>query len=463
MVDDGETDWKVGVIRASDPAAASATEMTDSQKTIMKRWMSNYKSYDCRVAGLANYSASFHASLAGSVPDCADLYISDHQATFPPACPYEDAGITFFDFGGTTFGDAEGFLNVQMTKEVIAHNHHTWKKLVEGEYKQGHKYAIDIDSSTKTAADVSTESTLDWFVKFGCGNNPKSYWHDIPWKVGDTYSFVCEISKDTCQKMETMTKRPGNPIQQDDKKGVPRYIKMGAYPFNYGMIPQTWESEFEPDILTGLKGDRDPIDVVDFTSTPCVIGETYTVKVLGSLAMVDDGETDWKVGVIRATDPAAASATEMTDSQKTIMKRWMSNYKSYDCRVAGLANYSPSFHASLAGSVPDCADLYTSDHQATFPPDCPYQDAGITFFDFGGTTYGDAEGFLNVQMTEEVIAHNHHTWKKLVNGDYGNDHGYDVSVYADKKAAGGGDGDGGRRRRRRRRRTVSLRQPMELS
>jgi hypothetical protein len=43
----------------------------------------------------------------------------------------------------------------------------------------------------------------------------------------------------------------GNPMQQDEKYGWPRYLTMGVSPFNYGMIPQTWESKFKQNNLTG--------------------------------------------------------------------------------------------------------------------------------------------------------------------------------------------------------------------
>jgi hypothetical protein len=50
--------------------------------------------------------------------------------------------------------------------------------------------------------------------------------------AGEYYHFVCEIPQSTCQKNEMMTKREGNPIQMDDKNGLPRYNTMGPYPYN---------------------------------------------------------------------------------------------------------------------------------------------------------------------------------------------------------------------------------------
>lgn len=53
-------------------------------------------------------------------------------------------------------------------------------------------------------------------------------------------------------------------------------------------------------------GDDDPVDVVDLSEATGSTGEVKTVKVLGTYAMIDDGETDWKMIVIGASDPKAS-------------------------------------------------------------------------------------------------------------------------------------------------------------
>ena len=65
--------------------------------------------------------------------------------------------------------------------------------------------------------------------------------------------------------------------------------------FNYGAFPQTWEdpSHVTPD--TGCAGDNDPIDACEIGTKMYRTGSVVKVKVLGCLAMIDDGETDWKV------------------------------------------------------------------------------------------------------------------------------------------------------------------------
>ena len=49
-------------------------------------------------------------------------------------------------------------------------------------------------------------------------------------------------------------------------------------------------------------GDNDPLDVVDIGAQVATVGEVYQVRVLGALGMVDDGEMDWKIVVVRKGD-----------------------------------------------------------------------------------------------------------------------------------------------------------------
>ena len=45
-------------------------------------------------------------------------------------------------------------------------------------------------------------------------------------------------------------------------------------------------------------------------------GDVLEVKVLGLLAMIDDGETDWKVMVIDVNDPQAADLNNLEDVER---------------------------------------------------------------------------------------------------------------------------------------------------
>ena len=47
-----------------------------------------------------------------------------------------------------------------------------------------------------------------------------------------------------------------------------------------------------------LEGDNDPLDVIEFGTRQLATGSVTPVKVLGVLALLDSGETDWKILVM---------------------------------------------------------------------------------------------------------------------------------------------------------------------
>ncbi|KAG9344139.1 hypothetical protein JZ751_012621 [Albula glossodonta] len=120
---------------------------------------------------------------------------------------------------------------------------------------------------------------------------------------------------------EIATKETLNPIKQDVKKGKLRYVANvfphKGYIWNYGALPQTWEDPNHTDKDTCCCGDNDPIDVCDIGSKVCSAGQVIQVKVLGILAMIDEGETDWKVIAINAEDPDAPVLNSIEDVRKS--------------------------------------------------------------------------------------------------------------------------------------------------
>merc|ERR1712193_466919 len=60
------------------------------------------------------------------------------------------------------------------------------------------------------------------------------------------------------------------------------------------------------------------------------------VKVLGTLAMIDDGELDWKMIAIAADDPMAAKLNDVSDLEKEMpgvvsgIREWFRWYKTPD-------------------------------------------------------------------------------------------------------------------------------------
>ncbi|XP_034040141.1 inorganic pyrophosphatase [Thalassophryne amazonica] len=150
-----------------------------------------------------------------------------------------------------------------------------------------------------------------------------SPFHDIPMYADENqniFHMVVEVPRWTNAKMEIATKDRLNPIKQDVKKGKLRYVANvfphKGYIWNYGAIPQTWEDPAHKDKITGCCGDNDPIDVCEIGSKVGSPGEVIKVKVLGILAMIDEGETDWKVIAINVDDPEAQDFNNISDVQR---------------------------------------------------------------------------------------------------------------------------------------------------
>ncbi|KAG8519398.1 Inorganic pyrophosphatase 2, mitochondrial, partial [Galemys pyrenaicus] len=132
-----------------------------------------------------------------------------------------------------------------------------------------------------------------------------SPFHDIPLKA---------------DSREIATEEPLNPIKQDAKSGKLRYVANifphKGYIWNYGALPQTWEDPHRKDKSTACCGDNDPIDVCEIGSKVLCCGEVIPVKVLGILALIDQGETDWKIVAINVNDPEASKFHDIDDVRK---------------------------------------------------------------------------------------------------------------------------------------------------
>ena len=59
----------------------------------------------------------------------------------------------------------------------------------------------------------------------------------------------------------------------------------------------------------GHPGDNDPVDAIEIGTRQWPMGAVVRVKLLGALAMIDNGEADWKLIVINCADPLAAKAS----------------------------------------------------------------------------------------------------------------------------------------------------------
>ena len=150
------------------------------------------------------------------------------------------------------------------------------------------------------------------------------------------YTFVVEIPAETTAKMEVQKSHWYNPIMQDtNKDGSARYYTYGVPFFNYGLLPQTWE---DPALKSaeGYGGDNDPLDVIEVGDGPLPMGSTTPVVVLGSLELIDEGETDHKIIALRASDPRASSVRSLDDLERSSpgltarLVDWLKMYKTSD-------------------------------------------------------------------------------------------------------------------------------------
>ena len=166
-----------------------------------------------------------------------------------------------------------------------------------------------------------------------------SSWHEVDLYANSDkslYNFVVEIPMYSTAKMEMMKDVPGNPIMQDTKNGQPRYYTYGTPFFNYGLLPQTWEDPTFKDPATGALGDGDPIDAIEVGAGPLAMGSIVPVKVLGSMELIDEGETDHKIIVIRSDDPHFKSINSVADLDRVYphtvsrLVDWLKNYKTSD-------------------------------------------------------------------------------------------------------------------------------------
>ncbi|ODQ82452.1 hypothetical protein BABINDRAFT_31178 [Babjeviella inositovora NRRL Y-12698] len=177
------------------------------------------------------------------------------------------------------------------------------------------------------------------FKNYATQNNQiVSYFHDIPLGLdlnSNTVNAVIEIPRWTNGKFEISPDLRGNPIVQDSKKGKVRFVN-NIFPFhgyihNYGAIPQTWEDPTAKH--HGYYGDNDPLDICEIGSRVAKLGEVRRVKILGALAMIDDGEMDWKIIVIDETDPLARDMPDIHSVSQHMpgileaTKEWFRDYK----------------------------------------------------------------------------------------------------------------------------------------
>ncbi|ODV77431.1 inorganic pyrophosphatase, partial [Suhomyces tanzawaensis NRRL Y-17324] len=179
------------------------------------------------------------------------------------------------------------------------------------------------------------------FKQYATANNKVVSWfHDVPMGLDTTtkeVNMVVEIPRWSNAKFEIDTQLEGNPIVQDEKKGEVRFVKNlfphHGYIHNYGAISQTWEDPTTKHDGLDLFGDNDPLDVCDIGASVLNTGDIKRVKILGSIALIDDGELDWKVIAINVEDPLSQELFDIHDlyvkcpGLLETTRQWFRDYK----------------------------------------------------------------------------------------------------------------------------------------
>jgi inorganic pyrophosphatase len=162
------------------------------------------------------------------------------------------------------------------------------------------------------------------FMLCGCGNVEQNFLYDYqPFTADSLINVVIEIPAGTNQKWE-VNKKNGRIEWERVTSDSMRIIDYLAYPANYGFVPQTYLPEFSD-------GDGDPVDV--FVLGPAIPRETVvSVKILGIIHILDDGESDSKLLAVDAESPvlnvkSLAILEEKYPGVVDIIKLWLMNYK----------------------------------------------------------------------------------------------------------------------------------------
>lgn len=144
------------------------------------------------------------------------------------------------------------------------------------------------------------------------------------------FLFVNEIAKGMRQKLECSTTKAANPLVQDrNKDGSLRLFTYDDLPFNYGFLPRTFENPEVVDTRTGKLGDGDPVDVVCLDPTPKAVGQVSEVRIVGAFALLDQGETDWKMLAVPIDSPWK-NIDHVPTQMLYSVHRWFQMYKTTD-------------------------------------------------------------------------------------------------------------------------------------
>jgi len=200
---------------------------------------------------------------------------------------------------------------------------------------------------------IGSPNTFEHRVYIERNGNVISPFHDLPLFADPNngiFNMIVEIPRWTNSKMEISKEEPFNPIKQDIKRGKLRYVRNcfphHGYIWNYGAFPQTWEDPSQTHAETKAKGDNDPLDVCEIGENVGYVGQVKQVKILGIMALLDEGETDWKVIVVDIHDPLASKLNDIEDVERHLpgliraTNEWFRIYKIPDGKPENVFAFS---------------------------------------------------------------------------------------------------------------------------
>ncbi|ORX46370.1 inorganic pyrophosphatase [Piromyces finnis] len=260
-------------------------------------------------------------------------------------------------------------------------------------------------SSCYQAVTKNKKFNIDYqiYIKKKLDSKIISPFHDIPLLANEKekiYNMVVEIPRWTSTKFEINKSIKLNPISYDLKKNNLRYVPncfpYHGYLWNYGAIPQTWENPTLKNKDTQTYGDNDPLDIIEIGQKIAKQGEVKQVKILGVMAFIDEGETDWKLIGIDINDPMSSKLDDVDSIKKYCpgfienTRRWFEIYKIPDGKQKNIFVFNGEFknkeyannviHEAhlewkklITGKIPNKTDKYDINVENTTLDYSPYK------------------------------------------------------------------------------------------
>ena len=141
---------------------------------------------------------------------------------------------------------------------------------------------------------------------------------------------------------------------------------------------------------TKAKGDNDPLDVCEIGEQVGYVGQVKQVKVLGIMALLDEGETDWKVIVVDVLDPLASKLNDIEDVERHLPGLIRATNEWFRCAISPLYLRTLSDCAIRIYKIPDGKPENT--------------------FAFSGEA-------KNKKYAMEIIHECHESWRRLITGE----------------------------------------------